>query len=74
MGMIFQEPMTSLNPVMTIGKQLTEAIRAHQKVSHAAGRQLAISWLDKVQLPSPETIYNRYPHQLSGGQKQRVMK
>jgi peptide/nickel transport system ATP-binding protein len=72
-GMVFQEPMSSLNPVMKIGKQLTEAILAHQDITKAAGRQLAIDWLGKVQLPEPEKIYDRYPHQLSGGQKQRVM-
>jgi peptide/nickel transport system ATP-binding protein len=72
-GMVFQEPMSSLNPVMRIGRQLAEAIITHQRVSGNQARQMAIDWLRKVQLPSPETIYNRYPHQLSGGQKQRVM-
>jgi len=72
-GMVFQEPMSSLNPVMSIGKQLKEAILIHQKISRSAGKQLAIDWLRKVQLPNPEKIYARYPHQLSGGQKQRVM-
>ncbi len=73
MGMVFQEPMSSLNPVMSIGKQLTEAILTHQKISSAAAKQLAIDWFSKVQLPEPTKIYARYPHELSGGQKQRVM-
>jgi len=72
-GMIFQEPMSSLNPVMTVGKQLAEAIITHQDISKKEAKQAAISWLQKVQLPDPATIYERYPHQLSGGQKQRVM-
>jgi len=65
--------MSSLNPVMRIGKQLAETISTHQKVSKAQARQIATDWLRKVQLPAPEKIYDRYPHQLSGGQKQRVM-
>jgi peptide/nickel transport system ATP-binding protein len=72
-GMVFQEPMSSLNPVMKIGRQLTEAILVHQAIPAASGKQLAIEWLRKVQLPEPDVIYHRYPHQLSGGQKQRVM-
>ncbi|MCW3123870.1 MAG: transporter ATP-binding protein [Flavipsychrobacter sp.] len=72
-GMVFQEPMSSLNPVMTIGKQLRESILIHQNISKEAGKQLAIDWLGKVQLPEPAKMYDRYPHQLSGGQKQRVM-
>ncbi len=73
MGMVFQEPMSALNPVMSIGRQLKEAIMQHQAITGAAGKQLAMDWLDKVQLPEPPKIYDRYPHQLSGGQKQRVM-
>ncbi|MBS1771634.1 MAG: ABC transporter ATP-binding protein [Bacteroidetes bacterium] len=73
MGMVFQEPMSSLNPVMKIGKQLAEVITTHQKINKEAAKQKAIEWLGKVQLPNPEKIYDRYPHQLSGGQKQRVM-
>lgn len=73
MGMVFQEPMSSLNPVMTIGRQITEAIVLHQQLSERQAKTLAIGWLAKVQLPDPEKIYDRYPHQLSGGQKQRVM-
>ena len=72
-GMVFQEPMSSLNPVMRIGKQLAECILTHQKISNEEAKELAISWLRQVQLPEPEKMYSRYPHQLSGGQKQRVM-
>jgi peptide/nickel transport system ATP-binding protein len=72
-GMIFQEPMSSLNPVFTCGNQVTEAIRLHQKISNTAAKQQTISLFQKVKLPHPESIYDRYPHQLSGGQKQRVM-
>ncbi len=72
-GMIFQEPMSSLNPVMRVGKQIREAILVHQKISNDGAKQLAIGWLDKVRLPEPAKMYDRYPHQLSGGQKQRVM-
>jgi peptide/nickel transport system ATP-binding protein len=72
-AMIFQEPMTSLNPVYTCGNQVTEAIRAHRKLSTAAAREEAIALFRKVKLPDPEAVYTRYPHQLSGGQKQRVM-
>jgi peptide/nickel transport system ATP-binding protein len=73
MGMVFQEPMSSLNPVMKIGKQLAEVILTHQQVDKSSAKQQAIEWLRKVQLPNPERLYDRYPHQLSGGQKQRVM-
>ncbi len=73
MGMVFQEPMSSLNPVMKIGKQLAEVILTHQQVDKQTAKQQAIEWLRKVQLPNPEKLYERYPHQLSGGQKQRVM-
>jgi peptide/nickel transport system ATP-binding protein len=73
MGMVFQEPMSSLNPVMKIGKQLAEVIHVHSNASKEAAKQSAIEWLGKVQLPNPEKLYDRYPHQLSGGQKQRVM-
>ena len=72
-SMVFQEPMSALNPVMKVGRQLQEAILAHNHISKQAARQQAISWLDKVQLPTPAALYERYPHQLSGGQKQRVM-
>jgi len=72
-GMIFQEPMTALNPVKTCGYQLIESIQTHQKLSTKEARQKAISWFEKVKLPDPEQLLKRYPHQLSGGQKQRVM-
>lgn len=73
MGMVFQEPMSALNPVMTVGKQLTEVITTHQKIDKKLAVQQAIHWLQQVKLPSPEKLYHRYPHELSGGQKQRVM-
>ena len=72
-AMIFQEPMTSLNPVFTCGDQLTEAIRAHTKISATQARLQAIGLFEKVRLPDPSGMLSRYPHQLSGGQKQRVM-
>jgi len=72
-AMIFQEPMTSLNPVLTCGEQIKEAIQAHRKVSNAEARKETIDWFTRVKLPLPEKMYDRYPHELSGGQKQRVM-
>jgi peptide/nickel transport system ATP-binding protein len=72
-AMIFQEPMTSLNPVFTCGDQVAEAIRAHHKISATEARRQAIALFAKVELPDPEGMYSRWPHQLSGGQKQRVM-
>ena len=72
-GMIFQEPMTSLNPVFTCGQQVIEAIQLHEKISYAAAKKKTISLFEKVKLPEPSAIINRYPHELSGGQKQRVM-
>jgi peptide/nickel transport system ATP-binding protein len=72
-GMIFQEPMTSLNPVYTCGDQVVEAIRIHRKMGAAEARREAIALFEKVQLPDPMRMFARYPHQLSGGQKQRVM-
>jgi peptide/nickel transport system ATP-binding protein len=72
-SMIFQEPMTSLNPVFTVGAQIMEAIILHQKVSQAAARQKAIDLLREVGIPNPEQRVDSYPHQMSGGQKQRVM-
>jgi len=72
-AMVFQEPMSSLNPIMKVGRQLAECIITHQKISKSEAKQLAIEWLAKVQLPEPAKMYDRYPHQLSGGQKQRVM-
>jgi len=72
-AMIFQEPMSSLNPVFTCGHQVMEAIQLHQQVSKEQARQKIIALFKKVKLPEPENLVNRYPHQLSGGQKQRVM-
>ncbi|HEX4956771.1 MAG TPA: ABC transporter ATP-binding protein [Lacibacter sp.] len=72
-AMIFQEPMTSLNPVFTCGDQVMEAIQLHQNISKGAAQQKTIDLFEKVKLPNPSTIINRYPHELSGGQKQRVM-
>lgn len=72
-SMIFQEPMTSLNPVFTVGNQITEAIVLHQDVDKAAAREKAIDMLRLVGIPSPEQRVDEYPHQLSGGMRQRVM-
>lgn len=72
-SMIFQEPMSSLNPVIKCGEQVVEAILAHKHISKEEAKQKAIEWFGKVKLPDPAGIYDRYPHQLSGGQKQRVM-
>lgn len=72
-AMIFQEPMTSLNPVIKCGEQVMEAILLHQKISRKEAREKTIELFKEVQLPTPEAMLDRYPHQLSGGQKQRVM-
>lgn len=72
-AMIFQEPMTSLNPVYTCGSQVVEAIRLHSSASEEAAHQQAIDLFREVKLPEPEAMMDRYPHQLSGGQIQRVM-
>ncbi len=72
-GMIFQEPMTSLNPVYTCGSQIVEAIRLHQAVSAGQARELAVDMLDRVGIPAPTQRFGEYPHQLSGGMRQRVM-
>ncbi|HAL83381.1 MAG TPA: ABC transporter ATP-binding protein [Mucilaginibacter sp.] len=72
-AMIFQEPMTSLNPVLTCGYQITEAIQLHLKTSRAEAKERTIELFKEVQLPRPEEIFDSYPHQISGGQKQRVM-
>ena len=73
LAMIFQEPMTSLNPVFTCGDQVLEAIMLHQKIGKNEAKNLTIELFKKVQLPDPERIYSTFPHQISGGQKQRVM-
>jgi peptide/nickel transport system ATP-binding protein/oligopeptide transport system ATP-binding protein len=72
-GMIFQEPMTSLNPVFTIGRQIDEVLVLHQKRSARAARTETLELLDRVGIPSPERRVLQYPHELSGGMKQRVM-
>ncbi|WP_344290708.1 ABC transporter ATP-binding protein, partial [Streptomyces synnematoformans] len=72
-AMIFQEPMTALNPVYTVGRQIAEAIRCHEQVSRAGARARAIELLTKVGIPEPERRVDSYPHQLSGGQRQRAM-
>lgn len=73
LAMIFQEPMTSLNPVFTCGDQVVEAIMLHQKMNVQEAKELTIELFKNVKLPDPERVFNSYPHQISGGQKQRVM-
>jgi peptide/nickel transport system ATP-binding protein len=73
MSMIFQEPMTALNPVMTCGEQIDEVLNTHTKLDAAARKAKIIAILARVKLPEPERIYASYPHQLSGGQRQRIM-
>ena len=72
-GMIFQEPMTSLNPLMRLGPQIEETLRIHTELPPQRRRELALELMGKVGLPDPELIYKKYPHQLSGGQRQRAM-
>ena len=72
-SMIFQEPMTSLNPVLSIGEQIAEAVRLHQDISRADARARAVEMLDLVRIPEPAQRAREYPHQLSGGMRQRVM-
>lgn len=73
LAMIFQEPMTSLNPVFTCGDQVVEAIMLHQKMNVNEAKELTIELFKNVKLPDPERVFSSYPHQISGGQKQRVM-
>lgn len=73
MGMIFQEPQSSLNPSMRCGQQVLEALLIHQTISKQAAKTKVLQAFEDVQLPQPERIYNAYPHEISGGQKQRVM-
>jgi oligopeptide/dipeptide ABC transporter ATP-binding protein len=72
-AMVFQEPMTSLNPVFTVGEQIAESIRVHRGAGRRAARAQAIELLSRVRMPSPEARVDEYPHQLSGGMRQRVM-
>ena len=72
-GMIFQDPMTSLNPTIKIGKQIMEVIKLHKKVSNAEAKKLAIEMLDKVGIPKPKDRFKQYPHEFSGGMRQRVV-
>ena len=72
-AIIFQEPMTSLDPLFTVGDQIMEAILYHQNASKAEARKIAIEMLDKVRMPQPAAVFKQFPHQLSGGMRQRVM-
>jgi len=72
-AMIFQEPMSSLNPVFTVGNQIAEAVRLHQGLGRQAARAKAVEMLELVEIPEPERRVDEYPHQLSGGMRQRVM-
>ncbi|MBR6521654.1 MAG: ABC transporter ATP-binding protein [Oscillospiraceae bacterium] len=73
LGIVFQEPMTSMNPVMKIGPQIEECLRVHTKMSKAQRKEFAIEAMMMAELDEPEKIYNRYPHELSGGMLQRAM-
>ncbi len=72
-SMIFQDPMMTLNPVLTIGQQMIECLKAHRKISNDAARTIAIQKLKQVYIPSPETRIDQYPHELSGGMRQRIV-
>ena len=72
-GVVFQEPMTSLNPLMRVGKQIEETLKIHTDLPPAERKRLALEAMEQVGLPDPETTYKKYPHQLSGGQRQRAI-
>jgi peptide/nickel transport system ATP-binding protein len=72
-AMVFQDPMSSLTPVLTVGTQITETIETHQDVTEAEARERAVELLDAVRIPNPRSVVDKYPHQLSGGQRQRVL-
>jgi peptide/nickel transport system ATP-binding protein len=72
-AIVFQEPMTSLNPVYTVGQQIAESVRLHEGLSKAAARERAIEMMRRVRIPTPERRVDDYPHQFSGGMRQRVM-
>jgi len=71
-GMVFQEPRSALNPIRTIGRQIAEPMRIHERIGRREARERMVAEAARVQLPAPESIVDRYPHQLSGGQRQRV--
>ncbi len=72
-AMVFQEPMTSLNPTMRIGRQVEESLKLHKKLTREERKKLALQALEDAELPDPEAIYHKYPHEISGGMRQRVM-
>ncbi|WP_158734575.1 ABC transporter ATP-binding protein [Alteribacillus sp. YIM 98480] len=73
MSMVFQEPLTALNPVFSIGFQLIETIKVQQKTNKKKAKEIAFEWLEKVRIPNPDKVFASYPHELSGGMRQRVM-
>src|SRR5690606_37707510 len=73
MAMVFQEPMTALNPTMTCGAQVAELLKQHTTLGSAQRRELILETFQRVQLPEPDRIFSSYPHQLSGGQRQRIV-
>ena len=72
-SMVFQEPMTSLDPLFTVGSQIVEAIRAHRRMSKGEAAELAVAMLERVQIPSARRRFSSYPHEMSGGMRQRAM-
>jgi len=71
-GIVFQEPRTALNPIRTVGRQIAESVRIHERIGRREARARAVAEAERVRLPDPATLVDRYPHQLSGGQRQRV--